>query len=46
MKCRDWDSKTKARIVLEGLQGRSVASICTEYQISQSVYTVRSWEQT
>jgi transposase-like protein len=38
MKRRDWDSKSKARIVLEGLQGRSIASICTEYQISQSMY--------
>ena len=38
MKRRNWDGKTKARVVLEGLQGRSVASICTEYQISQSVY--------
>ena len=38
MKRRDWDSKSKARIVLDGLQGRSVASICTEYQISQSMY--------
>jgi transposase-like protein len=38
MKRRDWDSKSKARIVLEGLQGRSVASICSEYQISQSMY--------
>ena len=38
MKRREWDSKTKSRVVLEGLQGRSVASICTEYQISQSVY--------
>ncbi len=38
MKRRDWDSKTKAQVVMEGLQGRSVASICSEYQISQSVY--------
>ena len=38
MKRREWDSKSKARIVLEGLQGRSVASICTEYEISQSMY--------
>ena len=33
-----WDSKSKARIVLEGLQGRSVASLCSEYQITQSMY--------
>ena len=38
MKRRTWDSKSKARIVLEGLQGRSVASICNEYQITQSMY--------
>ena len=38
MKKRDFDNKTKARVVMEGLQGRSVASICTEYQISQSAY--------
>ena len=35
MKRRIWDSKSKARIVLEGLQGRSVASLCSEYQITQ-----------
>lgn len=38
MKRREWDSKTKARIVLEGLSGRSVASLCNEYEISQSMY--------
>ncbi len=38
MKRRTWDSKIKARIVLEGVQGRSVASICSEYQISQTMY--------
>ena len=35
---RQWDSKTKAKIVLEGLKGRSVVDICTEYSISQSMY--------
>ena len=35
---RQWDSKTKAKIVLEGLKGRSVVDICTEYAISQSMY--------
>ena len=35
---RQWDSKTKAKIVMEGLQGRSVVDICTEYGISQSQY--------
>jgi transposase-like protein len=35
---RKWDAKTKARIVLEGLQGKPVAEVCNEYQISQSQY--------
>ena len=35
---RQWDSKTKAKIVMEGLQGCSVVDICTEYWISQSQY--------
>lgn len=35
---RTWDSKSKAQIVMEGLKGRAVASICTEYAISQSMY--------
>jgi len=38
MKRRSWDSKTKAKIVLEGLQGRALASLCREYGISQSMY--------
>lgn len=33
---RKWDAKTKARIVLEGLQGKPVADICHEHQIGQS----------
>ena len=35
MKRRAWDSKSKARIVLEGLQ--CVANICSEYQITQNM---------
>jgi transposase-like protein len=35
---RQWDAHTKTKIVLQGLQGRSVAEICNEYQISQSLY--------
>ena len=35
---RKWDAKTKAIIVLEGLKGKSVAEICIEHQISQSLY--------
>jgi transposase-like protein len=38
MKKRPWDTKTKAMIVIEGLKGKSVAEICTEHQISQSLY--------
>ena len=32
MKWRERDSKIKPQIVLEGLQGRFVASICNEYE--------------
>jgi transposase-like protein len=35
---RTWDAKTKALIVLEGLKGQSVAEICPEHHISQSLY--------
>ena len=35
---RKWDAKPKAIIVLEGLQGKPVAEIGTEHQISQSQY--------
>ena len=38
MKRRKWDSKTKAKIVLEGLSGMSVSEVCTKYQISQNQY--------
>lgn len=38
MKRRKWDSKTKAKIVLEGLAGRSVSEICNEYGIGQTQY--------
>jgi len=38
MKRRQWDARTKTKIVLEGLAGRSVAEICGEYQISQNQY--------
>jgi transposase-like protein len=36
MKRRRWDAKAKARIVLEGLQGKSVSELCHEHQINQS----------
>lgn len=38
MQRRHWDSKTKAKIVLEGLSGRAVAELCSAYQISQHQY--------
>ena len=38
MKRRQWDSKTKAKIVLEGLSGRPVSEICSSYQVSQTQY--------
>jgi len=34
MKRRKWDAKTKCTIVLEGLKGKPVATICQDYQIS------------
>ena len=38
MKRRRWDSKTKTKIVLEGLSGRPVSEICNEYGIHQNQY--------
>lgn len=38
MKQRKWDPKAKAKIILEGIKGKPVAEICTEYQICQSQY--------
>jgi transposase-like protein len=35
---RKWDADTKAKIVIQGLQSRSAAELCHEYQISQSLY--------
>jgi transposase-like protein len=35
---RKWNAKTKLLIVLQGLQGKPVAELCTEPQISQSLY--------
>ncbi len=31
MKRRRWDAKAKARIVLEGLEGKSVVELCNEH---------------
>lgn len=39
MKYRRHDSKTKTKIVLEGLEGKiPLAEICNKYKISQSLY--------
>jgi len=38
MKRRKWNAKTKATIILEGLKGKPVATICQDYQISQAQY--------
>ena len=38
MKRRRWDSKTKTKIVLNGLSGRPVSEICNEYGIHQNQY--------
>lgn len=38
MKRRQWDSKTKAKIVMEVLSGKSISEICNQYLISQNQY--------
>lgn len=38
MKRRQWDAKTKALIVLQGLKGKPVSELCAEHQISQAQY--------
>lgn len=39
MKYRKWDSKTKTKIVLEGLENKiPIAELCNKYQISQGLY--------
>ena len=40
MKRRRWDSKTKTKIVLEGLSERPVSEICNEYGIHQNQYYI------
>jgi len=36
---RQWNSKQKAMIVLQGLKGTPVAELCVQHQISQGQYT-------
>jgi transposase-like protein len=38
MKRRRWVSKTKTKIVLEGLSGSPISEICNEYGIHQKQY--------
>jgi len=39
MKYRKWDSKTKAQIVLQGLENKvPLAQLCNQYQITQSMF--------
>ncbi|CCB91089.1 transposase [Waddlia chondrophila 2032/99] len=38
MKRRKWTPELKTKIVLEGLKGRPLAEICTEYEISQAQF--------
>jgi len=38
MKRRNWDTKTKTKIVLEGLSGRSVSEICSDHGIQHTQY--------
>jgi transposase-like protein len=34
---RTWDAETNTQIVIQGLQGRPVAALCHEHQMSQSL---------
>ena len=36
---RKWDAKTKATIVLEGLKGKPVATVCQDYQLAKPSIT-------
>jgi transposase-like protein len=38
MQRRKWDADTTVKIVIQGLQGKPVAELCNQYQISQSLY--------
>ena len=36
-----WDAKLKAQIVIQGLQGKPVAELCNEYQISHILLPIK-----
>lgn len=36
MERRKWDSRTKAKVVLEFMEGQSAAEVCTKYGIHQN----------
>ena len=38
MQRKQWDAKSKATIVLEGIKGKPVSQLCNEYHIAQSEY--------
>lgn len=38
MQRRKWDSRSKAQLVIQGLQGKTVGELCNEHQISQTQY--------
>jgi hypothetical protein len=35
---RTWDAETNTQSVIQGLQGRPVAALCHDYQMSQALY--------
>ena len=37
-KGRNWTAEDKAKIVVQGLKGRIMSEICSEYQIHQTQY--------
>ena len=38
MSRRKWNAQAKVQVVLQGLKGTPIATICTEHQLSQSQY--------
>lgn len=35
---RNWTTKEKSMIIIEGLKGRPVVDICNDYGLSQTLY--------